>query len=58
MSLFPDKDEYRVGESVGLNCNEAGLMPLPQSVYRCGDGLTWEPPLVADLRCSNGTMDD
>ncbi|XP_050928728.1 complement component C6 isoform X2 [Lates calcarifer] len=53
MSLFPDKDEYRVGESVGLNCNEAGLMPLPQSVYRCGDGLTWEPPLAADLRCSN-----
>lgn len=51
MVLIPDKDEYKVGESVGLNCNEAGLEPLPQGFYRCSDSLTWEPPLPADLRC-------
>uniref|UniRef100_A0A1A7WWC9 Complement component 6 n=2 Tax=Iconisemion striatum TaxID=60296 RepID=A0A1A7WWC9_9TELE len=53
MTLFPTKDSYRVGESVGLNCNESGLMPLPRGMYRCSTKLTWEPPLPADLRCTN-----
>lgn len=57
MTLFPNKDEYRIGESVGLNCNEAGLMPQPQSFFKCSNSLTWEPPLPADLRCTNGTVD-
>ncbi|XP_037609126.1 complement component C6 [Sebastes umbrosus] len=53
MVLFPIKDEYKVGESVGLNCNEMGLLPLPSGFYKCGDSLTWEPPLPADLRCTD-----
>ncbi|XP_040914699.1 complement component C6 [Toxotes jaculatrix] len=53
MSLIPNKDEYKVGESVSLNCNEIGLVPLPQSLYKCGNSFTWEPPLSADLRCSD-----
>nr|AIN76757.1 complement component 6 [Oplegnathus fasciatus] len=53
MMLFPDKDEYKVGETLGLNCNESGLVPQPQGFYRCGDSLTWEPPLSADLRCTD-----
>ncbi|KAM9841146.1 complement component C6 [Aulostomus maculatus] len=53
MTLFPSKDEYRVGDSVSLNCEEAGLMPLPQGTYRCGSSLTWEPPIPAALRCSD-----
>ncbi|XP_068190258.1 complement component C6 [Antennarius striatus] len=53
MMLFPDKYEYKVGESVGLNCKERGLFPLPPGRYRCSDTLTWEPPLPVDLRCSN-----
>uniref|UniRef100_A0A3Q3WFD4 Uncharacterized protein n=1 Tax=Mola mola TaxID=94237 RepID=A0A3Q3WFD4_MOLML len=54
MTLFPNKDEYRVGESVGLKCNQVGLFPLPEGFYKCGDGLTWEPPLPANLRCTDG----
>lgn len=53
MTLFPTKDEYRVEESVGLNCNEPGLLPVPSGFYRCSSSLTWEPPLPADLRCTN-----
>lgn len=53
MSLLPDRDEYRVGESVGLSCNETGLVPRPQSFFQCGSGLTWEPPPPADLRCTD-----
>lgn len=56
MTLFPNKEEYRVGDSVGMNCNEAGLSPLPRGFYRCGNSLTWEPPLPADLRCTDGTV--
>uniref|UniRef100_A0A669DQ67 Complement component 6, duplicate 1 n=1 Tax=Oreochromis niloticus TaxID=8128 RepID=A0A669DQ67_ORENI len=52
-SLSPSKDEYRVGEVVRLNCNEAGLQPLPRGSYKCGDSLTWEPPIPAELRCTN-----
>ncbi|KAM7369336.1 hypothetical protein PAMP_013611 [Pampus punctatissimus] len=53
MTLFPNKEEYRVGDSVGLNCDELGLLPLPRGFYRCGSSLTWEPQLPADLRCTN-----
>uniref|UniRef100_A0AAQ6A7E0 Complement component 6 n=1 Tax=Amphiprion ocellaris TaxID=80972 RepID=A0AAQ6A7E0_AMPOC len=53
MTLFPNKEEYRVDESVGLNCDDAGLSPLPRGFYKCSNSLTWEPPLPADLRCSN-----
>lgn len=53
MTLVPAKDEYRVGESVGVNCDEAGLMPQPQGFFKCGDSLSWEPPVPTDLRCSN-----
>uniref|UniRef100_A0AAQ6A8G2 Complement component 6 n=1 Tax=Amphiprion ocellaris TaxID=80972 RepID=A0AAQ6A8G2_AMPOC len=56
MTLFPNKEEYRVDESVGLNCDDAGLSPLPRGFYKCSNSLTWEPPLPADLRCSNGKM--
>lgn len=53
MTLFPSKEEYKVDESVGLNCDGAGLSPLPRGFYKCSNSLTWEPPLPADLRCSN-----
>ncbi|CAN9504791.1 unnamed protein product [Ophioblennius macclurei] len=53
MTLFPSKQEYKVGESVGFNCDVAGLRPLPVGLHKCGDGLTWEPPLPADLRCTD-----
>ncbi|XP_051794584.1 complement component C6 [Acanthochromis polyacanthus] len=53
MTLFPNQEEYRVEESVGLNCDDAGLSPLPRGFYKCSNSLTWEPPLPADLRCSN-----
>uniref|UniRef100_A0A096MB53 Complement C6 n=1 Tax=Poecilia formosa TaxID=48698 RepID=A0A096MB53_POEFO len=54
MELYPPKATYRVGESVGFNCNETGLMPMPRGIYRCSRKLTWEPPLPADLRCTDG----
>ncbi|XP_034403036.1 complement component C6 [Cyclopterus lumpus] len=53
MTLFPSKDQYKVGQSVGLNCNEENLMPQPSGFYKCSEGLTWEPPLPADLRCTD-----
>uniref|UniRef100_A0A671WT38 Complement component 6, duplicate 2 n=1 Tax=Sparus aurata TaxID=8175 RepID=A0A671WT38_SPAAU len=53
MTLHPNKDEYRVEESVGLNCKEPGKVPKPQGSYKCGRSLTWEPPLPADLHCTD-----
>uniref|UniRef100_A0A8D0ADR9 Complement component 6, duplicate 2 n=1 Tax=Sander lucioperca TaxID=283035 RepID=A0A8D0ADR9_SANLU len=53
MMLFPNKVEYRVGESVRLNCNEPGLRPLPGAFYKCSGSSTWQPPLPADLRCTD-----
>lgn len=53
MVLFPDKQQYRVGESVGFNCLMAGLSPLPLGFYRCSPSLSWEPPLPKDLRCTD-----
>ncbi|XP_049593607.1 complement component C6 isoform X3 [Syngnathus scovelli] len=53
MTLFPSKEEYKVGDSVGLNCVEAGLMPLPRGFFRCSNSLTWEPPLPAGLHCTD-----
>ncbi|XP_023281375.1 complement component C6 isoform X2 [Seriola lalandi dorsalis] len=53
MSLSPNKDEYRVEESVGLNCNQRGLLPVPLNLFKCSNSLTWEPPLPADLRCTD-----
>ncbi|XP_034047517.1 complement component C6 [Thalassophryne amazonica] len=53
MTLFPNKDQYKVGESVGLNCDEAGLKPLPRGFYKCSTSVMWDPPLPADLRCTN-----
>lgn len=53
MVLFPGKDEYKVGESVGFSCNDMDLRPFPAGLYQCGESLTWEPPIPADLRCTN-----
>ncbi|XP_034565493.1 complement component C6 isoform X1 [Notolabrus celidotus] len=53
MTLFPTKDEYRVGESVGLNCNDPSLLPVPSGFYKCSSTLTWVPSLPADLRCTD-----
>lgn len=53
MVLFPDKQQYRVGESVGFNCLTPGLSPLPRGFYRCSPSLSWEPALPKDLRCSD-----
>lgn len=55
MILFPDKDEYKVGQSLILSCSERDLVPQPHSSFKCGNSLTWEPPLPADLRCTSGT---
>ncbi|XP_075935885.1 complement component C6 [Anarhichas minor] len=52
MMLLPNKDEYKVGESVGFNCNGINLVPLPRGFHKCSESLTWEPPLPADLRCT------
>ncbi|CAL8320832.1 unnamed protein product [Lota lota] len=51
LELYPNKKEYRVGESVGLNCKANGLMPAPIGVFRCTIGLLWVPAVPADLRC-------
>uniref|UniRef100_A0AAQ4PMH9 Complement component 6, duplicate 2 n=1 Tax=Gasterosteus aculeatus aculeatus TaxID=481459 RepID=A0AAQ4PMH9_GASAC len=53
MMLYPNKDQFKVGEHVGLNCNETNLFPVPSGLYRCKEDLTWDPPLPADLRCTD-----
>ncbi|KAM3599925.1 uncharacterized protein V6R79_013879 [Siganus canaliculatus] len=53
MVMLPSKDEYKVGNTIRLNCNDAHLRPLPQDVYTCSDSLKWDPPLAADLRCTD-----
>ncbi|XP_020491685.2 complement component C6 isoform X2 [Labrus bergylta] len=53
MMLYPSKDEYRIGEVVGLNCNEPGLLPVPSGSFKCSSSFTWEPPLPAELRCAD-----
>nr|AXB74598.1 complement component 6 [Planiliza haematocheilus] len=58
MTPFPNKDQYRVGESVGLDCNDTGLEPQPGGLYRCSNSLSWEPPLPADLRCAAINTDE
>lgn len=55
MVLFPNKEQYRVGESVGFNCLTPDFTPLPRGFYKCSTSFTWEPPLPADLRCTNET---
>uniref|UniRef100_A0A8C5H010 Complement component C6 n=1 Tax=Gouania willdenowi TaxID=441366 RepID=A0A8C5H010_GOUWI len=53
VTLTHSKEEYNVGERVGLNCKEAGVFPFPQASFWCRDNLMWEPPIPADLRCTN-----
>uniref|UniRef100_A0A3Q2D029 Complement component 6, duplicate 1 n=1 Tax=Cyprinodon variegatus TaxID=28743 RepID=A0A3Q2D029_CYPVA len=54
MELFPAMASFRVGERIGFNCKEKGLMPMPRGLYRCSSKMTWEPPLPEDLRCTDG----
>lgn len=54
MALLPLKDEYRLGDVLGLNCKQTGLFPRPVGSFTCGPSLTWEPAPPADLRCSDG----
>ncbi|XP_068430290.1 complement component C6 [Clinocottus analis] len=54
MTLFLNKETFKVGESVGLNCNEATKVPRPSGFYKCSESFTWEPPLPADLHCADG----
>lgn len=56
MTVHPLKDEYRVGQSVGLSCAGDGLFPVPSGRHTCGTSLTWEPPFSEELRCSDGTL--
>ncbi|KAJ3580642.1 hypothetical protein NHX12_034300 [Muraenolepis orangiensis] len=51
LQLYPDKKEYRVEESVGLNCLARGMVPAPRGAYRCTYALTWEPPIPSNLHC-------
>ncbi|KAJ0057639.1 hypothetical protein NL108_011581, partial [Boleophthalmus pectinirostris] len=51
--LFPDKQQYRVGESVGFNCVGPGLSPQPRTRHKCSPNLSWEPALPPDLRCTD-----
>ncbi|XP_056146818.1 complement component C6 [Lampris incognitus] len=53
ITLFPPKEEYRIGQSLGFTCEEAGLVPFPTGFYRCSSSLTWQPPIPAELRCSD-----
>ncbi|CAB1332697.1 unnamed protein product, partial [Coregonus sp. 'balchen'] len=51
MTLYPSKEEYRVGHSVGFDCTERGMAPSERGFYTCAKSLTWEPPLPKDLHC-------
>lgn len=53
MRLFPIKEEYRVDDTVFLSCEDRQLRPLPSGSYKCSNQLIWDPPLPADLRCTD-----
>lgn len=55
MTFSPNKEQYKVGELIILNCDDSTLSPKPRAVFKCSPTFTWEPPIPADLRCSNGT---
>ncbi|KAM8872523.1 complement component C6 [Synchiropus picturatus] len=52
MELFPTKEEYKVGDSIGLDCREPKLFPHPSGFYQCSSSFSWEPTLPASLRCT------
>uniref|UniRef100_A0A8C5CYK8 Complement component 6, duplicate 1 n=1 Tax=Gadus morhua TaxID=8049 RepID=A0A8C5CYK8_GADMO len=51
LELYPNKKEFRVGESVGLNCKNVNQAPAPLGWSRCTVGLLWVPAVPADLHC-------
>ncbi|XP_024918549.1 complement component C6 [Cynoglossus semilaevis] len=53
MTFSPNKEQYKVGELIILNCDDSTLSPKPRAVFKCSPTFTWEPPIPADLRCSN-----
>ncbi|CAL8276430.1 unnamed protein product [Merluccius merluccius] len=53
--LYPSKKEYRVGRSVGLNCNVPGKVPNALGSIKCTSSLTWEPALPSNLACVDAT---
>ncbi|KAK0133399.1 Complement component C6 [Merluccius polli] len=53
--LYPSKKEYRVGRSVGLNCNAPGKVPNALGSIKCTSSLTWEPALPSNLACVDAT---
>uniref|UniRef100_A0AAY5K8Y2 Complement component 6 n=1 Tax=Esox lucius TaxID=8010 RepID=A0AAY5K8Y2_ESOLU len=51
ITLSPERQEYSVGHSVGLDCPEKGMTVSGPGYHTCGKSLTWEPPLSDDLHC-------
>ncbi|XP_064165109.1 complement component C6 [Anguilla rostrata] len=49
----PQKEEYGIGDTVALSCAAPGTVLSGRRYYTCGAGLTWDPPLPADIRCEN-----
>uniref|UniRef100_A0A6Q2ZIX9 Complement component 6 n=1 Tax=Esox lucius TaxID=8010 RepID=A0A6Q2ZIX9_ESOLU len=49
ITLSPERQEYSVGHSVGLDCPEKGMTVSGPGYHTCGKSLTWEPPLSDDL---------
>uniref|UniRef100_A0A8C5FIW5 Complement component 6, duplicate 1 n=1 Tax=Gadus morhua TaxID=8049 RepID=A0A8C5FIW5_GADMO len=56
LELYPNKKEFRVGESVGLNCKNVNQAPAPLGWSRCTVGLLWVPAVPADLHCVDGNL--
>ncbi|KAJ8347018.1 hypothetical protein SKAU_G00284190 [Synaphobranchus kaupii] len=51
--LQPVKEEYKIGDVMGLNCAGFGMVPSGPRYYTCGSSLTWGPPVPSDIHCEN-----
>ncbi|XP_077203154.1 complement component C6 isoform X1 [Paroedura picta] len=50
VSVFPFKFQYRIGETIQMNCPN-GLVLIGQKKYTCGADLSWTPAILESLSC-------
>ncbi|XP_030624999.1 complement component C6 [Chanos chanos] len=51
LSMYPVKDEYRIGDTIMLSCDAKGMSLSGPRYYTCKKSLSWEPPIAEDLHC-------
>ncbi|KAG9354028.1 hypothetical protein JZ751_012152 [Albula glossodonta] len=53
ITLQPQKEEYKIGDGMVMNCLGDGMTPSGPRFYTCEESLTWNPPVPSDIHCEN-----